>query len=92
VPGRLMEEALRAWREGERVLEELPPLTPEHESIRLAIIQLRDAYQMVSTPKLVTDEIMATTRALIDQSWQVIRHVQARLAEQQTAGGPSDAG
>jgi hypothetical protein len=74
-----MEETLRAWREGERLLETLPPLTPDHETVRLAIIQLRSTYQRVATLKAATHDVLASNRALMEEALDVIRAVQGRL-------------
>lgn len=66
-------EVLQTWREAERLLDELPPISPDHETVRLAVHSLRATYRSVSagdamlTPTLVAEshERMAEARALL---------------------------
>jgi hypothetical protein len=75
VPARLMADALRAWREGERTLNSIPPLTPDHETVRLAIVELRATYQRVSALNIVSEDVLAANRAAIDEAMRAIREV-----------------
>jgi hypothetical protein len=56
----IVEETLEAWRDAERLLERLPALDPDHESVALAVASLRDTYQSLTagaserTPALLT--------------------------------------
>lgn len=78
MPARLMEDALRAWREGERTLDSVPPRTPEHETVRLAIVELRAIYQRVAALKVVTEDVLAANRAAIDEATRAIHDVDLR--------------
>lgn len=82
MPARLMEEALRVWRDGERVLEKLPPLTPDHETVRLAIIRLKATYQRVATMASASDDVLAQNKAVIEEA--------ARVIYEARAGAPAD--
>jgi len=48
MPARLIEEALEVWREGQRLLDDLPETAPEHEVVERAVESLRLAYQRLS--------------------------------------------
>ena len=43
-----VEELLATWREAERVLESVPPLSRDHESVALAVVRLRTTYQRLT--------------------------------------------
>jgi hypothetical protein len=73
-----MEDALRAWREGERVLDTLPPLSPDHESVRLAIVDLRMTYQRVASLKVATRDVLTVNREAIEEARKVIQDVATR--------------
>jgi hypothetical protein len=71
---RLVEEILETWRFGERLLEDLPPIDPDHETVRLAVEQLRAIYQELthlrdsSQDALAASELArARTRVLLDE-------------------------
>jgi hypothetical protein len=80
-----MEDALRAWREGERVLDTLPPLSPDHESVRLAIVDLRTTYQRVASLKVATRDVLTANREAIEEARQVIQDVAARAMRPRSA-------
>jgi hypothetical protein len=71
----IVEETLEAWRDAERLLERLPALDPDHESVALAVASLRDTYQSLTagaserTPALLTHSRTSIdrTRALLDR-------------------------
>jgi hypothetical protein len=71
----IVEEALEAWRDAERLLERLPRLHPDHESVALAVASLRETYQGLTTqaaertPATIerSRESIDTTRALLDR-------------------------
>jgi hypothetical protein len=70
----LVEETLTVWREAERLLKTMPPLQPDHESVRMLVIELRDLYAALSG----RDESVATvtrSRELIDRARQQLRLV-----------------
>lgn len=72
MPARLIEEALRTWRDGERLLAELSPLDPDHEAVRLAIDQLRTTYTRLTNTPGLTAEALESHRATIATAVETI--------------------
>jgi hypothetical protein len=44
MPDPLVDVVLEAWKEGEELLPGLPPSSPDHEAVKLAINDLRSTY------------------------------------------------
>ena len=71
----IVQEALEAWREAERLLDRLPRLDPDHESVALAVSSLRETYLTLTdgardrTPALIdhTRDTIERTRELLDR-------------------------
>ena len=78
MPQTAMADALEGWREGERLLDELPPLDPDHETVALAVSTLRSAYQRLATTEGITDATLANSREVIAASRDAIRAVSER--------------
>lgn len=79
MPAQLIETALAEWREGERVLRDLPRLDPDHETVRIAVIGLRDTYHELVQLSSATAEQLAGCRARIEAARDVIASSRARL-------------
>jgi hypothetical protein len=79
VPAQLIETALAEWREGERVLRDLPRLDPDHETVRLAVMGLRDTYHELAQLSVATAEQLAGCRERIEAAREVIASSRARL-------------
>ena len=76
----IVEETLEAWREAERLLERLPPVHPDHESVALAVRSLRETYQDLTTG--VSDRtpaIINHSRESIDSTRQLLDRIHAKL-------------
>lgn len=69
---RLVEEVLHVWRLGERLLEELPPIDPDHETIRIHVAELREIYRELT-------ESGASTRTRIAASEATLRRARASI-------------
>lgn len=69
-----LEEALATWRDAERLLDELPPLDPDHETVRLAVVSLRQTYQEITTG------IYMDTSTIIAESRETVAKTRALLA------------
>ena len=76
--GALVEEALQVWREGERLLKTLPPLTPDHERVSLQVAALRDTYQTLTSQSAATKEQIAECRQQIASAHETIRLVREK--------------
>jgi hypothetical protein len=71
----LVEETLTVWREAERLLKSMPPLEPDHESVRKLVIELRDMYAALSRGRHESAETVARSRELIDRARNQMRLV-----------------
>ena len=60
-----VEELLSVWRDAERLLETLPPRSPDYEAVRDAVVGVRSAYQTVTGGRPVTEEALATVTATV---------------------------
>ena len=69
----IVEETLEAWREAERLLDRLPPLDPDHETVAAMVAMLREAYQSL------TDGASERTPAVIDHSRDTIERARDLL-------------
>lgn len=70
----IVEDALEAWREAERLLDRLTPLDPDHETVALAVASLRRTYQSL------TDGMSERTPAMIAHSRESIEQTRSLLA------------
>ena len=78
VHGGLVEEALRVWRDGERLLEELPPLTADHETVGLNVVALRETYQALTSRSKATSDRLVECAAQIESARAIIRRVSTK--------------
>jgi predicted nucleic acid-binding Zn-ribbon protein len=76
-----VEQALNTWREGERLLEELPALTADHETVRLELIRLRNAYRQITGRSAASREAIASCEATISSARQSILAIRAKLQQ-----------
>jgi chromosome segregation ATPase len=76
-----VEEALQVWRDGERLLEELPPLTADHETVRLNVAALREAYRTLTGQSSSSKEQIADCQRQIASAHETIRHVREKLSQ-----------
>lgn len=85
VHGGLVEEALQLWRDGERLLEELPPLNADHETVSLHIAALRAMYQSLTSQSATTKEQIAECERQLAAASATLRSVREKLREDGTA-------
>jgi hypothetical protein len=62
----LIVDTLKVWRDAERALQNMPPAHPDHETVRLLVIELRELYAQLSETPAAPAEIIANARARID--------------------------
>ena len=67
-------EVLDTWRDAERLLDALPPLDPDHETVRLVVVSLRQSYERVA------NDAARTTPGVIAQSLDSVRESRDLLA------------
>ena len=60
-----VEELLRVWRDAERVLDTISPLSPDHEIVRMQVARLRDAYQAMTDRRPASEEVVALSHATL---------------------------
>jgi hypothetical protein len=76
----IVEDALKAWREAERLLDRLPPVDPDHESVALAAASLRLTYQKLTDGASErTPAIVAHTRDSIERTRALLVRVRSKL-------------
>lgn len=76
---RLIDETLEAWREGERILGELPQASPDYEMARWAVTTLRTLYQGITDPEApVAPSAEAAHRRTVASMRHVLEHVRRR--------------
>jgi hypothetical protein len=71
----LIVDTLKTWREAERLLQDLPPVDPDHETVRLLVIQLRTMYASLSESRDPTSDVIERGRAQIDDARALLRRV-----------------
>lgn len=76
---RLVEEVLDNWRAAERLLDELPPVDPDQESMALAIASLRSLYLELTERSALAKSKLATTDDVLTRSQALVTQVAARL-------------
>ncbi len=79
MPAQMIEKALAEWREGERVLRDLPRLDPDHEALRLTVIELREAYRDLTEGGSLNPDRREMWRRRIETAHETIVRVQAKL-------------
>src|SRR3954453_23613337 len=69
----VVKDALSAWQDGAELLESLPSLSPDHETVRLAVANLRAVYEQTvarrphgASALAKSREQMATAIATLD--------------------------
>jgi hypothetical protein len=75
----LIERALAEWRDGERLLRDLPRVDPDHETVRLAVISLRETYRRLSELNGDASDQVAECERTIDASHAAIESVRLRM-------------
>jgi hypothetical protein len=78
MPAQLIEKALAEWREGERLLHDLPRVDPDHETVRMEVIRLRDTYQRLSLMSSDSADQIDECRTSIQHAHEAINRVRVR--------------
>jgi hypothetical protein len=77
---RALDEVLALWREGERLLEELPPDSPDRRPVQVHVYQLRRIYRRLTDTRIPrTAEHMATSLEAVERARATLASAQARL-------------
>ena len=78
MPAQLIERALAEWREGERLLLDLPRVDPDHERVRMEVVRLRETYQRLSALSSDSHDQIEECRSSIEMAHEIIRRVRVR--------------
>ena len=81
MPEQLMAKILVEWRDAERLLEELPPLSPDHETVRLMIAHLRVTYASLSATKDITQVALDNNRRVVAEAHELLEEVHSRQTQ-----------
>ena len=77
----VVEELLATWREGERLLEELPPLSPDRETVMLCVAALKVDYASLTDLTGTTTAKIRATKGTIERARMVLSSAKERLTE-----------
>jgi len=78
VPAQAIHEALETWREAERLLAALPPLSPDHETVRLVVAELLITYHELTAMGGATEATLDSSRRVIAESRATMHRVQEK--------------
>jgi hypothetical protein len=68
----LVAETLSAWRKAERLLDGLPPGSPDHETARLLVMELHELFVELTEHKGESTERLASSMTTIRQARQLL--------------------
>ena len=75
----IVADTLRAWREAERLLDALPPGSPDHETARLLIAELRSVYVDLTERADADDVRLRTSESVIERAKSKLANLEAAL-------------
>ena len=76
------EEVLAAWRDGERLLCDLSPVHPDHETVLLAVVDMKVLYSELTDTGHDTHRTLAASHDRISGAKAVIAAARQRLARE----------
>jgi hypothetical protein len=76
IPERVVEHALRVWREAERLLKLLDETSPEAARVSRALFEAQSAYSSLVDEPNVTEALLSRTRQMIDEAESAIRGIE----------------
>jgi hypothetical protein len=82
----VIEDVLSTWREAERLLATLPPLSPDEEAIRLAILTLRECYQVMTRDQPPRPIAVARSRDTVERAQVLLAEIRVRTGASQAMG------
>jgi hypothetical protein len=74
-----MEEVLALWREGERILEQLPQDAPDRPMVEAEVESLRALYHRLTSKIEESGIALETSRSRIDSSRATLERAKLRL-------------
>ena len=82
---RLVDETLDAWRQGERLLQEIPQADVDHVTVRFAVATLKIAYQQLTETETPSERDEAAVRRTVVAMRAVLDQVGQRYRGEGTA-------
>lgn len=79
MPQQLMIETLREWRDAERLLLELPPVSRDHETVRHVVIELRSLYVRLAELTEATPEVRAESQKTLNAARRKLLKIHEHL-------------
>jgi hypothetical protein len=73
-----VEDVLAACEQAETLLETLPPLDPDHETVRLTVVWLRATYQTLTLVEAETTAALAATRDTLYHARALLSTIRAK--------------
>ena len=68
-------QALDAWRDAERLLLELPPVDPDHETVQLLVVELRATYEVLTSRSEITATSIAASQASVADARRLVARI-----------------
>ena len=87
----LLTEAEEAIEDARGLLDHLPPLSPDHETLRLAVVKLRRAHESIEGPRDPANKALLDSHDSIDEARSVIQTIRKRVQKRGAAHAASRA-
>ena len=68
-------QTLEAWRDAERLLLELPPIDPDHETVQLLVVGLRATYEELTSRSEMTAATIAASQASVADARRLVARI-----------------
>jgi hypothetical protein len=81
VSERLLAETQEVLEDARGLLDRLPPLSPDHESVRMAVVKLRQAGASLDAQRDLSDKALARTRDTIAESRAVVEAIRTSVTK-----------
>ena len=83
-----VEELLSVWRDAERLLDTLPPMSPDYEAVRAAVVEVRSAYQTITSGRPITDDALASVTARVRDAERLLGELRMRHRAMESIAEP----
>lgn len=85
MPQQTTARVLEAWRRGERLLDQLSPVDPDHETVALAVARLRAAYHSLTRRTVRSIDVLDRSNAVVSETTSLLDRVEERLRNRREA-------
>jgi transcription initiation factor TFIIIB Brf1 subunit/transcription initiation factor TFIIB len=76
----LLHETLDLWREAERLLDDLPAVSADHETVAMLVTELRATYTRLSDADAASSAAIVSGLDTTASARELLEHVRERLA------------